>query len=185
MEKFICILVLSLLSTAPTHAQNPTPKPLQWGLEAELVQPFIPTVSILHLLATRRVTPDHDRLRGDALLGMYIRPNVAHDVVEKINEYMVVLGYRQYLWKGLHVEVRANAGYAWGTRNLIDERDYETPTLFWEANLGYRVYLTPGTTRLYLAPQVGALGNIVGDIGPRGGKPDNFFNANLALGVNF
>ena len=56
MEKFICILVLSLLSTAPTHAQNPSPKPLQWGLEAELVQPFIPTVGILHLLATRQVT---------------------------------------------------------------------------------------------------------------------------------
>ena len=185
MQKFIIILLLGLLGSVQSHAQDTAPSPLRWGLEAELVQPFLPTIGILHLLATRQVTHDDSKLHGDALVGMYIRPNVAHDVVEKINEYMLVLGYRQYLWKGLHVEVRANAGYAWGTRNLIDGKDYETPTLFWEANLGYRFQLTPGARRLYLAPQVGALGNIVGDIGPRGGKPDNFFNANLALGINF
>lgn len=178
-------MVLALLASAPAHAQTTASAPLHWGLEAELVQPFIPTVGIFHFLATRQVTPDGGRLHGDALCGMYLRPNVAHDVVEKINEYMLVLGYRQYLWKGLHLELRANVGYAWGTRNLLDGKDYETPTLFWEANIGYRVHLTAGRRRIYLAPQVGGLGNIIGDIGPRGGKPDNFFNANLALGVNF
>lgn len=29
------------------------------------------------------------------------------------------------------------------------------------------------------------IGNIVGDIGPRGGKSDNFIQGNLVVGLNF
>ncbi len=162
----------------------------KWGLETELVQPFLPTVNIIRLQTSRTLTNLESKLKGDLLFGMYLRPNVKHDVVEKINEYMFILGYRQYFWKGLHLEAKANVGYAWGTRNLIDGKDYETSTFFYEANLGYKLnVLNKAKSSLYLIPQFGVLGNAKGEntvnIGPRGGKPDTFIQGNLLIGINF
>jgi hypothetical protein len=191
MTKSIQIFaVMLLLSSSQAFSQTSSDSPKKWGLETELVQPFLPTVNIVRFQATRTITKPESKMKGDLLFGMYIRPNVKHDVVEKINEYMLILGYRQYFWKGLHLEAKANVGYAWGTKNLIDGKDYETSTIFWESNLGYKFNLTNKTkSSLYLIPQFGVLGNAKGEntvnIGPRGGKPDTFIQGNLIVGINF
>jgi hypothetical protein len=182
--------VLLLLISGRAFAQTSTDISPKWGLETELIQPFLPEIGIIRLIATRTVTSAKSKMKGDLLIGMYIRPNVKHDVVEKINEYMLVLGYRQYFWKGLHLEAKANMGYAWGTKNLIDGKDYETSTLFWESNLGYKFNLTNKTkSSFYLLPQFGVIGNAKGEntvnIGPRGGKADTFIQGSLIIGVNF
>ncbi len=163
-----------------------TENPKKWGFETEFVQPFLPQIGIIRLQATRTIFNANENMRGDLLFGLFIRPNVKHDVVEKINEYMLVAGYRQYFWKGLHLEAKSNMGYAWGTKNLVDGKDYETPTWFWEGNIGYKFeFAKKENSNLYLIPQFGAIGNIVGDIGPRNGKPDNFIQGNLLFGINF
>ncbi|MFM2388008.1 MAG: hypothetical protein RL660_2765 [Bacteroidota bacterium] len=191
MTKSIKLLVLPLLLAGNVAlSQNTTSTARTWGLEAELVQPFLPTVNILRINATKAATFKNKKVKGDILLGMYIRPNVKHDVVEKINEYMVVGGYRQYFWKGLNAEAKLNAGYAWGTKNLFDGKDYETATLFWESNLGYKFMFANNTRyNLYAIPQFGMIGNARGNntvnIGPRGGKPDTFIQGGLLVGVNF
>ncbi len=187
MKKTIQILSITLLLfSSKTYAQKIVENPKKWGLEVEFVQPFLPTINIIRIQATRSLTSNESKRKGDLLIGAYIRPNVKHDVVEKINEYMFVLGYRQYFWKGLHLEAKSNMGYAWGTKNLVDGKDYNTPTWFWESNVGYKFKITNKTTNsLYVIPQFGAIGNIVGDIGPRGGKTDNFIQGNLLIGVNF
>ncbi len=166
------------------HAQK------KWGIETELVQPFLPQVGIIRIQGTRTIGSPASNTKGDLLFGAYIRPNVKHDVVEKINEYMLILGYRQYFWKGLHFEGKANVGYAWGTKNLIDGKDYETSTIFWESNLGYKFKLTDKTkSSLYVIPQFGMIGNAKGEntvnIGPRDGKPDTFIQGSLLVGFNF
>jgi hypothetical protein len=191
MKKSIKILAIALLLVSSnSFAQSNTVGAKKWGLETELVQPFLPNVGILRINATRTVTSTKRKNQGDLLLGMYIRPNVKHDVVEKINEYMAVVGYRQFFWKGLHAEAKMNLGYAWGTRNLIDGKDYETSTVFWETNLGYKIKLTnKEKSSLYIIPQFGVIGNAKGEnttnIGPRGGKADTFFQGGLTIGVNF
>jgi hypothetical protein len=191
MTKSIQILsVLLLFYCNKASAQSNSESPKKWGFETELIQPFLPEVGIIRLTATRTITTENSKMRGDLLFGMYIRPNVKHDVVEKINEYMLIVGYRQYFWKGLHLEGKANVGYAWGTKNLIDGKDYETSTIFWESNLGYKFNLTNKTkSSLYLIPQFGVIGNAKGEntvnIGPRGGKPDTFIQGSLIVGINF
>ncbi len=182
--------VLLLLICSKAFSQTGTVSQKKWGLETELVQPFLPNVSIIRLQATRTLTKPESKMKGDLILGMYIRPNVKHDVVEKINEYMMIIGYRQYFWKGLHLEAKMNVGYAWGTRNLIDGKDYETSTAFYESNIGYKINLTNKTKRtLYIIPQFGVLGNAKGNntvnIGPRGGKADVFIQGGLIIGINF
>jgi hypothetical protein len=189
MKKSIITLALSITCCSFQFAKAQTKAEIinthKWGIETELVQPFIPTVNIIRCQATRTfysATTTH----GDLLLGAWIRPNVEHDVVEKINEYMAVVGYRQYIWKGLHIEAKSNMGYAWGTKNLIDGKDYETPTWFWESNFGYKLNFANNAKRsFYLIVNAGGLGNIVADIGPRGGKADNFLQAGLLFGINF
>ena len=191
MKTTIKILVASLLLFgSEIFAQSSSDSPKKWGIETELIQPFLPEVGIIRITATRTITSATSKMKGDLLLGMYIRPNVKHDVVEKINEYMLAVGYRQYFWKGLHLEAKANMGYAWGTKNLIDSEDYETSTIFWETNLGYKFNVTnKATNRIYVIPQFGILGNAKGEntvnIGPRGGKADTFIQGSLVVGVNF
>lgn len=181
----ICLNNKIAIAQSTEHADG-----LKWGVETELFQPFYPTVQIIRIQTTRTITPLQTKLKGDFILGMYLRPNVKHDVVEKINEYMLIVGYRQYLWNGLHLEAKLNTGYAWGTKNLIDGKDYETYTLFYETNIGYKLnFLKKTGYNLYLTPQFGVLGNARNkdaiNIGPRGGKPDTFLQGNLIVGINF
>jgi hypothetical protein len=189
MKQSVVILAVSIsfffFQFASAQTKTESLNMHKWGFETEVIQPFIPEVGIIRFQATRTLYSSASK-HGDLLLGGYIRPNVEHDVVEKINEYMAMVGYRQFLWKGLHIEVKSNMGYAWGTKNLIDGKDYETPTWFWESNIGYKFNLIKRDKQnLYMILQAGGIGNLVGDIGPRGGKPDNFLQAGLLLGVNF
>jgi hypothetical protein len=177
----VLIALVWFIAAAPLSWAQTAPR--RWGLETELVQPFLPNVGIYRLQATYTLTSPARTNRGDLLLGAYIRPNVKHDVVEKINEYMLMVGYRQYVWRGLHVEAKSDAGYAWGTKNLLDGKDYNNFSWFWEANAGYRFSLAgKGRTGLYVIPQFGVISSVSADIGPRGGKSDTFLQGNLMIG---
>jgi hypothetical protein len=187
MKKSLQILFAALLFLSNNaFAQLTVDSPKKWGVETELIQPFVPTVHIVRLQGTYTVTASEAKLKGDFLFGMYIRPNVKHDVVEKINEYMLITGYRQYFWRGLHAEAKSNIGYAWGTRNLIDAKDYNGFVWFWEANAGYKFdFAKKQNHNFYAIAQFGVISKIVADIGPRGGKTDTFPQGNLVVGINF
>ena len=185
MKSIFSLLLFFFLFTGKTFAQNSITDPKKWGVEVELIQPFLPEVGIVRFQASRTITAP-DKKRGDLILGTYIRTNVKHDIVEKINELLFITGYRQYLWKGLHVEAKSNIGYAWGTRNLIDGKDYNNFSWFGDAEIGYKLdFGKKQGYNLYIIPQFGVLTAISADIGPRGGKSDTFIQGNLMVGVNF
>ncbi len=171
-------------STAPTH---------RWAVEVELIQPFLPEVGIISIRGSRTLWGESGGVRGDLLLGAFIRPNVKHDVVETIDEYLLAVGYRQYIWRGLHAEVALLGGWVWGQNNKLDGEDYSNPTLLGEALVGYRFgfwepggfYADGSTTGVYVSPQFGVIQGLVTDIGPRGGKSDTFLQAKLLVGVSF
>jgi hypothetical protein len=194
-NKIILVCVASLASSLPSNARAEQ----QWGIETELVQPFVPTVRIFQVRATRTMWGSFGASRGDLIVGAYGRPNINHDVVKKISEYMGEIGYRQYVWKGLHADALVLAGTASGT-NKFDDKKYNPTTLFASANIGYRVdFLSAGglyasnssSVGFYVAAQFGVLGSLrglgvdVNNIGPRNGKPDVFLQGNLLVGVAF
>lgn len=166
----------------------------RFAVELDVVQPFFPTVNILKPKFSWTVWGTPGGLRGDLLGVLYVRPHIVHDVVETMDEYMLGVGYRQYFWRGLHLEVLLEGGVAWGT-NRFDHRAYTTPTLFLEVNGGYRFgffepggFFFTGTEKVgfFVAPQLGTIiGLGVADIGPRNGKPDWFLQGNLLLGLSF
>lgn len=162
----------------------------RWGLETELVQPFVPGVHIGRVRVSRTLWGAPSGPRGELLAGVYLRPDVEHDIVETIDEYLVSLGYRQTFVRGLHADLALEAGWVWGHQNLIDGEDYSTPVLLLDANLGYRVDLLSrgaGTDArrygIYVIPQLGVLAGLVTDIGPRGGKADVFLQGKLLVGL--
>ncbi len=185
--------VLALLLAAGTHAQTPAvsepaeqPSPHPWSLETDLIQPFVPTVGILRLRATRTVWGTPGGLRGDLMVGVFLRPNVEHTIVERINEYLLTVGYRQYFWKGLHVEAELNGGWAWGT-NRLDGQLYSNPSVLLNLNAGYRFgfFDRGGPVGFFVTPQVGVIQGLWTNIGPRGGRSDTFLQAGLLVGVSF
>jgi hypothetical protein len=186
MKKLI-LLVVWISGSIGLHAQsiedNQKPE-YKWSIETELVQPFIPTVEIWTIQGTRKLF-DTGKQQGHLLIGAYLRPNVEHDVVEEIDEYMLYTAYRHFFWKGLHLEAGMNTGYYWGRKNLVDGKDYEGIALFWESNIGYKFNIGK-TKRFFLNPQFGFIGTMgIADIGPRQGKTDNFIQGNLLIGLNF
>ena len=187
MNKTILMLFVTLIFfNIKAFSQTSSTFPKKWGIETELIQPLIPDVGIIRIQATRTITADQSKLRGNLLIGAYIRPNVKHNIVEKINEYLLIIGYRQFLWKGLHLETKSNLGYSWGTKNLEDGKDYNNLSWFWEANVGYKFnFLKKQKFNFYINPQFGILSSITADIGPRDGNPDTFIHGNLLFGVNF
>jgi len=204
-------MILHLVSIALTL--NATPEPAangqpaaateavvmthRWGVEIDLIQPFLPTVNIIRPKLTRTLWGPTGGLRGDLIVGLYFRPNIEHDVLARISEHMGTVGYRQYFWRGLHLEAMISAGTAWGT-NLFDGQFYRTPTLFADLNVGYRfAFFEPGgffadragTVSFFATAQAGVLTTLgikgLNDIGPRGGKPDIFPQGNLIVGASF
>lgn len=165
-----------------------------WGVETEVVQPFIPEVRILSARGTRTVWGDAVGLRGDVMVGVFARPGIAHDIVETMNEYLVAIGYRQTFVLGLHAEATLLGGWALGESNLIDGEDYSNPSILLEALLGYRFgffekggFFHDGSNDVgfYVSPQFGFIAGLSTDIGPRGGKSDFFIQGKLVLGVSF
>lgn len=101
---FLFTLFLSLNFTLLPAQNTDTLK--KWGIETDLVQPFIPTVNIISIKSTRTIAGDLNKAHGDFIVGAFIRPNIKHDVVDRIEEYMLTLGYRQYFIRGLYAEVQ-------------------------------------------------------------------------------
>lgn len=188
----IALLCLSMGSLGSAFAESPDLH--RWGVESEVVQPFIPTVNIVRLRGTYSTWGSSTGLRGDVVVGVYLRPGIEHDIVDRISEYQLSVGYRQYFWRGLHAEAGLDVGVAWGT-NRFDGQFYRTPTLFLNTNVGYRFgFFEPGgffedrrsAVGFFIAPQAGVLTSLcIANIGPRNGKPDVFPQANLLIGLSF
>jgi hypothetical protein len=53
-------------------------------------------------------------IHGDLVLGVYIRPHIVQDIVYTLMNTLFTAGYRQFLWKGFHLEAQLDAGKAWG-----------------------------------------------------------------------
>ena len=96
-KTFLIVIFTAFIFTNKLFSQASFTSSNKWGLETELIQPWIPEVKIFRIQATRSFSNSNNNFRGDLLFGAYIRPNVEHSIVNKINEYLLIIGYRQYL----------------------------------------------------------------------------------------
>jgi hypothetical protein len=190
MKNLIKTLAITLTTflSIQVNAQSDSSESKKWGFELDLVQPFIPEVEIITAKITRNVFGETDDKHGEIMLGTFIRPNVKHDVVEIIDEYMVSLGYRHYFTKNLNFEAQYYAGNVDGKKNKVDGKDYSGFVHFAEVNVGYKLNIFKlKSTTIYLNPQFGYLQGLNKEliIGPRNGKSDAFVQGKLQIGISF
>lgn len=185
-QRIVLLSLLLLTTAASAEGNDPSPAASLWGLEADLVAPFVPQVHIITARVAFTVRGAEGDTPLDLLVGVYARPNVDHDIVRTIDEYHMTLGARQYFLRDWSLEAQLDGGYAWGTANRIDGRDHNGPAVLGELHLGYRyLFLGDSLGGPYFLPQVGVIQGLFTDIGPRGGKPDTFFSGKLQLGYRF
>lgn len=191
-------LFASTLAATPTHAPPTTPSaeasPPRFSasghrvgdgveLETSLLWPAFPGL-LFQLKSAIPVTR-----RGHLLVGVqFALPEDREDEGEFSN-VAVNLGWRQYLWKGLHVDGLVNSGYGRLRDNVIDGRDYDSFDVELMALAGWRFELG----RVYALVQPLGLGGVVYKSDPwpirgRDGRPRTegpIYVGNLLLGFQF
>jgi hypothetical protein len=187
-KKSIKTLLLVLLTIVSIQANAQSNDSKKWGFEADAIQPFLPEIEIITAKFTRTIFGDTNGKHGDFMIGAFIRPNVKHDVVDVIDEYMASIGYRHYFTKNLNFELQYYAGNVDAKKNKVDGKDYSGFVHFAEANVGYKlnIFKLKGAT-IYLNPQFGYLQGLNKEliIGPRNGKEDAFVQGKLQIGISF
>ena len=182
------LLFVFVLDSFQSYAQETTTNSKKWGFEVDLIQPFLPEIEIITAKVSRNIWGNTDENHGEIMLGAFIRPNVKHDVVETIDEYMVSIGYRHYFTKNLNFELQYYAGNVDAKKNKVDGKNYSGFVHFLEANVGYKFNILKfKSSTIYLNPQFGYLQGLNDEliIGPRNGKADAFIQGKLQLGISF
>ena len=92
---------------------------------------------------------------GDAIVGYAFQHMTSNtDGAGQTHGHTLLLGYRQFIWKGLHVELQA-----WPTydrfQSYVDGRIYPGFELWCEAYAGYRFDFQLAGTTFYVMPQPG------------------------------
>jgi hypothetical protein len=102
----------------------------KWGVELNILWPFYPG-NIYKGQVTLETWRKKD-FAGDIYLGFHIRPFEFREKEGDFANYALTFGYRQFLWKGLHVELYNAFGPGFNRNNAIDGKDY----LSWDYEIG-------------------------------------------------
>jgi len=122
MKKSILLLgIISLISTS-SFAQTEQ-KESKYAIETDILWPFLVQTTRTHF--TIKLW-EKGNLRGDVYVGLNIDfPEDRATEGEGFADYSIASGYRQYFWKGLHLEYSQTTGMG-GLQNhvLVSYRIY-------------------------------------------------------------
>jgi hypothetical protein len=93
------------------------------------------------------------QLRGDIYGGINIDFPQNRETEGRFADYSIASGYRQYLWKGLHIEFSQTTGMGVLQNHVTTGRTYRSFDWLMTGYAGYR--FTFARKKLYLLPQFG------------------------------
>lgn len=102
----------------------------RWGAEINLLWPIFPGNIYKGQVTYEAWRKNH--LAGDVYLGFHIRPFEYRETEGDFANLALTFGYRQFLWKGLHLEIYQAFGPGYNRNNAIDGKDYDS----WDYELG-------------------------------------------------
>lgn len=143
MLSVICILVAP--STAQTDSSRST-----YAIETDILWPFFPGLTRTQMTMTLWKNVD---LRGDLLVGVNVLFPNDRETEGRFADYSIVTGYRQYIWKGLHVEYSQTTGLGVLRSHVTTGKTYES--FDWAATgyIGYKFEFADDA--FYVIPQFG------------------------------
>lgn len=155
-----------------------------WSVETSVVWPIYPGIYKVHVV---RQLWEKKTFRGELGLGLCIQPerNMPSLPEGNFSEEFLLLFYRQFFWKGLHIEIDHNFAYG-RLRNWQNSGvDYQSYAIFHDALLGYQFeLLKKHKISLTITPQAGGgFTSYVNDTWPRAETP--FWEVQLLAGMKF
>lgn len=151
MKSTVVLCILLALSTS-LYGQTNEPPAKKWGAEFNILWPIFPG-NLIRTQMTRSIW-QNENIKGDVSFGININFPQDRETEGRFSDYSIVTGYRQYLFKGLHVEFNQQMGYGNLKNHVTTKKEYKS--FDWGVQLlaGYK-YDIP-KTKLYTAVQLGA-----------------------------
>ena len=153
------MFALLTLMLSPALAQSDQVPPALFhpklSIETDILWPIFPGVFRGHLLFNLW---QRGQLRGDVYVGVNYDFPQDRTTEGRFSDYSLVTGYRQYLYRGFHMEVNQQIGYGSLQNHVTTDKEYRS--LDWGVQLlgGYK-YDIPNT-RWYTAVQLGVGGTV-------------------------
>ena len=139
------VLILSHLGLSQTE-----PKPPKYGIETDILWPFIVQATRTHLTAK---IWQKGNFRGDVYAGLNIDFPRDRETEGRFADYSLASGYRQYIWKGLHAEFSQTTGLGVLQNHVTTAKTYNSFDWLVTGYIGYKFEFA--NRKLYLLPQFG------------------------------
>jgi len=185
MKKYIIVL-LALFTHL--YAQNKLPldsakfHKKYWSVETSVVWPIFPGIIKVNFV---REVWSKKTFSGELGFSLNIQPPRHTEGEGDFSEEFVTIFYRQFFWKGFHVQIDNN--FAYGRMNNWQNTgvNYESYAIFHDFLGGYRFELLKRhKIGLTITPQAGGgFTSYVNSSWPRAEKP--FWEVNLLVGMKF
>jgi hypothetical protein len=130
MKKLVTFGVFLIAFSFQLHAQVDAPLPKKWGVEINVLWPVFPG-NMYKGQVTYETWRKKD-LAGDVFVGYHIRPFEFREQEGDFANYALTFGYRQYVWKGLHLEFYNAFGPGFNRNNAVNGNNYTS----WDYEVG-------------------------------------------------
>lgn len=140
------IVSMLALSAAAQTGQNDR----KYALETDILWPFFPGATRTHF-TIKLWQKGH--LRGDVYAGLNIDFPADRETEGRFADYSLASGYRQYFWKGLHVEFSQTTGLGVLQNHVTTGKTYNSFDWLATGYIGYKFEFA--RKKLYIIPQFG------------------------------
>jgi hypothetical protein len=130
MKSILIYVALTAITAITAFGQEQNIPSRKWGAEVNLLWPIYPG-NIYKGQATYETWRKND-LAGDVFVGFHIRPSEFREEEGDFANYALTFGYRQFVWKGLHLELYNAFGPGFNKNNPVDGKDYTS----WDYEVG-------------------------------------------------
>ncbi len=149
MKKLFLIIGLFGVFTTSIYSK-PNLKPNKFAIETDILWPFLVNTTRSHFIFKLW---EKRNLKGEIYTGLNIDFPRLRETEGRFADYSLALGYRQYLWKGLHLEYSQTTGLGVLQNHVSTQKDYKSFDWLVSGYLGYKIEF--GKNKFYLLPQFG------------------------------
>jgi hypothetical protein len=130
MKNALLLPIILVIYVSNSFGQNAQPALKKWGAEINVLWPIFP--GNIYKGNVTYETWRKDNLAGDVFVGFHIKPFEFRENEGDFANYALTFGYRQFVWKGLHIEFYNAYGPGFNRNNAFDGKDYQS----WDYELG-------------------------------------------------
>ena len=148
--KNLIVFLLGLILLTPSIFAQTKQNESKYGLETDILWPFFPGATRTHF-TIKLWQKGH--LRGDIYAGINVDFPQDRETEGRFADYSLASGYRQYFWKGLHLEFSQTTGLGVLQNHVTTGETYNSFDWLITGYIGYKFEFA--RKKLYVLPQFG------------------------------